>query len=194
MHPEIDNSTESFSWAIPNFVEVCDYAQEKFGWTRQKVDEIIKPVIVKMKETSSNQMKIVDFFTRERVGLSTQSSARVQAAVDKVLGNQKARVSTTKVVNKSKKASKAKAGTQEHKHDQDEPLPGPSSASTSAKTSIPQAVIPNSKEAEMKKKEEIKKAAIEAFKKSKTKVGKNRKPPRRAVVLEKHTLSESDSD
>ena len=34
MNPEIDNSTEKFTWAIPNFVAVRDFAAEKFGWTR----------------------------------------------------------------------------------------------------------------------------------------------------------------
>ena len=34
LNPDIDNSTEKFSWAVPNFVAVRDFASEKFGWTK----------------------------------------------------------------------------------------------------------------------------------------------------------------
>ena len=37
MNPEIDNSLEKFSWAIPNFVDIRDYASDKFGWTKGKI-------------------------------------------------------------------------------------------------------------------------------------------------------------
>ena len=35
LNPDIDNSTEKFSWAVPNFVAVRDFASEKFGWTKE---------------------------------------------------------------------------------------------------------------------------------------------------------------
>ena len=34
--------------AIPNFVAVRDFATEKFGWSKIKIDEMVKPVIKKM--------------------------------------------------------------------------------------------------------------------------------------------------
>jgi len=40
MNPEVDNSAELFSWAVPNFVAISDYAKERLGWQRQRIDEV----------------------------------------------------------------------------------------------------------------------------------------------------------
>ena len=87
--PDVDNSTEKFSWAIPNFVAIRDFATEKFGWTGGKIDEIIKPVIKKM-SVKSSQERIDNFFLTSRITLpekgSYQSSKRVKEAIGRVLG------------------------------------------------------------------------------------------------------------
>ena len=87
--PEVDNSTEKFSWAIPNFVAIRDFATDKFGWTGGKIDEIIKPVIKKM-SIKSSQERIDNFFLTSRITLpekgSYQSSKRVKEAIGRVLG------------------------------------------------------------------------------------------------------------
>ena len=87
--PEVDNSTEKFSWAIPNFVAIRDFATDKFGWTGGKIDEIIKPVIKKM-SVKSSQERIDNFFLTSRITLpekgSYQSSKRVKEAIGRVLG------------------------------------------------------------------------------------------------------------
>ena len=89
MNPEIDNSLEKFSWAIPNFVDIRDYASEKFGFTKGKIDEIIKPVIKKMSAKTS-QERIDNFFQTSRNNLPEkghyQASKRVKEAIGKVLG------------------------------------------------------------------------------------------------------------
>ena len=89
MNPEVDNSLEKFSWAIPNFVDIRDYASEKFGWTKGKIDEIIKPVIKKMSARTS-QGRIDNFFLTSRNNLPDkgqyQASKRVKEAIGKVLG------------------------------------------------------------------------------------------------------------
>ena len=41
--PNVDESKESFSWAVPNFVEISDYAKEKFGWNRIKAWTALLP-------------------------------------------------------------------------------------------------------------------------------------------------------
>ena len=88
MNPEVDNSLEKFSWAIPNFVDIRDYASEKFGWTKVKIDEIIKPVIKKM-GVKTSQERIDNFFMTSRKHLADkgqyQASKRVKEAIGKVL-------------------------------------------------------------------------------------------------------------
>ncbi len=48
LNPAVDNSTEKFTWAVPNLVAVRDFAADKFGWQWQKIDEMLKPVIKKL--------------------------------------------------------------------------------------------------------------------------------------------------
>ena len=89
MNPEVDNSTEKFSWAIPNFVAVRDFASEKFGWSKGKIDEVIKPVIKKL-SVKISQDRIDNHFIASRISLpekgKLQSSKRVKEAIDRVLG------------------------------------------------------------------------------------------------------------
>ena len=95
MAPVVDHSKETFSWAVPNFVAVRDFASEKFGWSLTKVDEIVKPVIRKM-ASSSYQSRIDNFFLGARNKLpdrgNLKSSKRVQGAIEKVLGKQSSMV------------------------------------------------------------------------------------------------------
>ena len=89
LNPEVDNSTEKFSWAIPNFVAVRDFASEKFGWSKGKIDEVIKPVIKKL-SVKISQDRIDNHFMASRISLpekgKLQSSKRVKEAIDRVLG------------------------------------------------------------------------------------------------------------
>ena len=45
LRPSVDDSRETFSWAVPNLVAVRDFALERFGWDRTKVDRLLKPVL-----------------------------------------------------------------------------------------------------------------------------------------------------
>ena len=75
LSPDVDSSTELFSWAVPNFVEISDFAQDRLGWPRQKVDEIIKPVIKKLNNKAVQVMisfleSVVIFFNAEQVTIN----------------------------------------------------------------------------------------------------------------------------
>ncbi len=194
MNPEIDNSLEKFSWAIPNFVAIRDYASEKFGWSGGKIDEIIKPVIKKM-SVKINQERIDNFFLASRIVLPEkgqyQSSRRVKDAIDKVLGksgqadNGKAG-KKRKIVEAKRKEPAKKATTEKASKDSEEP-----------KSAV---VLPPKdwKREEELKQQEAKRKALEVLKKiksekaKKAKKGKTHTVQRR--VLSNHNLSESDSD
>ena len=45
LKPSVDESSESFTWAVPNLVAVRDFARERFGWDRSKIDRLLSPVV-----------------------------------------------------------------------------------------------------------------------------------------------------
>ena len=172
----MDNSLEVFSWAVPNLVEISDFAQEKFGWSRHKVDELIKPIIKKL-DARVSQTRIDNYFQSESVRLPEkgggsgriQNSKRVRSAIDNLLGRVRPGEETSTTSEKKELQPKARTVA----------------GSTKSK-----------KEEEEERKRAAKEKAIEIYKKGggrkrqrKSKV----KPPKR-LVLEKHNLSESDSD
>jgi len=96
MNPIVDTSTEKFSWAVPNFVAVRDYTSEKFGWSKVKTDQVLKPVIRKMTSNGKSaefQNRIDNYFQSERTvlpkkGSKLESSKRVKEAIERVLNKE----------------------------------------------------------------------------------------------------------
>ena len=189
LYPTVDNSTEGFSWAVPNFVEIRDFAQERFGWTRQKVDELIKPVIKRF-DTKVTQSKIDKFFSSDRLALPSQgkgliqNSKRVQEAVERVLGKRKKSDVKT---SKGKREPKPKSSQRKVPEAESQETPRNRKMLTPA-------------EAEEKRKAEAKAKAAEVWKKTRSvgggtkpkKGGAKKRPVRK--VMSQHNLSESDSD
>lgn len=89
LEPEIDKSTEKFTWGRPDLDALRDYTKEKFGWNKSKVDEQLLPVIKKLGERDS-QTHLDSFFT---VSLKKQTelfpSKRMMSAVKKITSPQK---------------------------------------------------------------------------------------------------------
>lgn len=83
MYPELDLSTDIFSWAVPNFVEIRDFVAEKFGWPRRKIDEVLSPVIRRLKEKSVQTS--IDSYLAFKPGevAAKTSSQRVRKAIRK---------------------------------------------------------------------------------------------------------------
>ena len=194
LFPTVDNSTEGFSWAVPNFVEIRDFAQERFGWTRQKVDELIKPVIKRF-DTKVTQSKIDKFFSSDRLALPSkgnglmQNSKRVQEAVEKVLGKREASNDGPAADQGKGKRARAKMAKCDRAKRVEE--------SRSKETSVSRGAIPmlTPAQAEEKKKAEAKAKAVEAWKRSrgaKRRAATKKRPVRK--VMSQHNLSESDSD
>ena len=197
INPDVDNSTEKFTWAIPNFVDIRDYAADKFGWTRGKIDEIIKPVIKKM-SIKTSQERIDNFFQSSRITLPEkghlQSSKRVKDAIDRVLGKSKASSdeSKTKIITKRKREKKSDECPKESKAKKKDP--------PAKKVEDVTVVLPPKdwkKEDELKQKAAKEKALAvmrQQQKKDKKKAVKNKRYQVSRKVLMKHNLSESESD
>ncbi|OWR49278.1 mutagen-sensitive protein 201 [Danaus plexippus plexippus] len=83
--PNVEKSSEKFSWGDPDITELREYARAKFGWSQHKLDEIIKPVIKRMQENKT-QKTVHDYFKKKLVldSLEDQMSKRVKAAIQKM--------------------------------------------------------------------------------------------------------------
>ncbi|XP_054720176.1 DNA excision repair protein ERCC-5 homolog [Uloborus diversus] len=62
LNPEVDSSAEKFSWGRPDLDALRDYARERFGWNKSKVDDALLPVIKKLNERTT-QSHLDSFFT-----------------------------------------------------------------------------------------------------------------------------------
>ncbi|XP_063529448.1 DNA excision repair protein ERCC-5 homolog [Cydia strobilella] len=85
MEPNVEQSEDKFTWGELDITVLRDYTKSKFGWSQQKFDEIIKPVLARMKDRK-NQKTVHDYFKRriEFQTLEDQMSKRVKAAVQKM--------------------------------------------------------------------------------------------------------------
>lgn len=64
LKPTVDDSKEAFSWALPDLDLLREYAKEKLGWAQVKTDEVLLPVLQKLKETQV-QTRISSYFQPE---------------------------------------------------------------------------------------------------------------------------------
>lgn len=89
LQPEVETCADKFTWSKPDIVGLIDFAKEKFGWTKLKSEEILKPVIKKM-EDKNIQKSIRDYFAAQYKNnpeiTDGKMSKRVKTAV-KRLGN-----------------------------------------------------------------------------------------------------------
>ncbi|XP_045512140.1 DNA excision repair protein ERCC-5 homolog [Pieris brassicae] len=85
LDPNVEKSKEKFTWGNIDITILRDYTKDKFGWSQNKVDEIIKPVLKRLLDRK-NQKTVHDYFKRKIVceSLDEQMSKRVKAAVKKM--------------------------------------------------------------------------------------------------------------
>lgn len=212
--PQVDESGEKFSWAVPNLVEVRDFAMDKFGWGKLQIDQLLKPVIRSL-ENNKSQSRIDNYFHSFRTVLPDkghlQASKRVQDAIRQVRGDK-----IEAVEKKKSEKSKRKAPVKKKKIQEPSETSNPEvslNGQSSAESSNPEVsliaqscgfvisaskddIILQKQEREQKAREAKEKAA-EIFKKSQmakqNKLKKKFKRPQRKELV-KHDLSESDSD
>eukprot|EP00106_Octopus_bimaculoides_P002419 XP_014769861.1 PREDICTED: DNA repair protein complementing XP-G cells-like [Octopus bimaculoides] len=85
-NPEVDKSEEAFSWALPKLDELRLYTSEKLGWSRNKTDEILLPVLSALNKPAKQQLEITSFFIKEpsdAFGSKKNTSKRVQRALQR---------------------------------------------------------------------------------------------------------------
>lgn len=221
MEPNIEKSEDKFTWGELDITILRDYTKAKFGWSQNKLDEILKPVLKRMQDRKT-QRSVQDFFKRkvEFQSLEEQMSKRVKAAVQRMGPEGPLAVEPEKTEENNKPAATKRKATKSSKSTC---KPGPSAAkqrkNNEASVLINQGVkvvshvkdgkseleikIPKSDrfqeiipQREMDKRSllENKMKAIELFRK--TKIDQKRKHVKRKALQpkEKADLSESDSD
>lgn len=59
LEPTVDESREAFSWGTPDLDALRTYASQKLGWSREKLDDLLLPVLkrmgIKQKQTRMDQ-------------------------------------------------------------------------------------------------------------------------------------------
>lgn len=215
MEPNIERSEEKFTWGKIDITILRDYTKSKFGWSQNKLDEIIKPVLKRMVDRKS-QKSVYDYYKRkvEFQSLEDQMSKRVKAAVQKMgpempldKTNETEVVKITKKRTAKTKTNDSKAGPSNPKRSKNEELKEidhivNSSAVKSIESTLDikipksdrvQEIIPQ-REKDKQHLLENKLKAIELFRK--TKIDRKKKTTKRKLPVpkDKANLSESDSD
>ncbi|KAA3459375.1 DNA repair protein UVH3 isoform X3 [Gossypium australe] len=84
--PQVDKSTEPFTWGRPDLFVLRKLCWEKFGWGSQKSDELLLPVLREY-EKRETQLRMEAFYTfNER--FAKIRSKRIKKAVKGITGNQ----------------------------------------------------------------------------------------------------------
>ncbi|XP_076283185.1 rad2 superfamily protein mus201 [Lasioglossum baleicum] len=211
--PKVDESKEAFTWGKPSTLLLSDYAKQKFGWTKEKFNEIMKPILKRLEE-KQDQKFIDTYFKLQSAALKSidvNLSKRVQKAVQR-LNNpnmedatesvesvksaeitrqplRKKRAITSTEARKKKKESADTRETTDSKAAESEVFNASVDKKNSLKDYIPQR--------EKDKAEALKKKlhAIEVVRKSKQGLYKTKKVKRCVrKVKEEAGLSESDSN
>lgn len=222
LEPNIEKSEDKFTWGELDITILRDYTKAKFGWSQNKLDEIIKPVLKRMQDRKT-QRSVQDFFKRkvEFQSLEEQMSKRVKAAVQKMGPEGPLALEIEKPTESDKPAPKRKATKKDMSNSKSKA--GPSAAKqrknceeavllnqgvkvvtqvkdgkSEFEIKIPksdrfQELIPQ-REKDKRSLLENKMKAIELFRK--TQLDKKRKSFKRKALQpkEKAELSESDSD
>nr|GEV09196.1 DNA repair protein UVH3 isoform X1 [Tanacetum cinerariifolium] len=85
--PQVDKSTEPFSWGKPDLFVLRKLCFEKFGWGSQKADELLQPVL-KEYNKHETQLRLEAFYTfNER--FAKIRSKRISKAVKGIAGSKK---------------------------------------------------------------------------------------------------------
>ncbi|XP_072388907.1 DNA excision repair protein ERCC-5-like isoform X2 [Diabrotica undecimpunctata] len=86
LDPKIETSKDPFSWSKPDIIGLTIFAEQKFGWTMKKTEEILNPIIKRLEENHS-QKSIKDYFkTKFKVdplNIEGKVSKRVKSAIDR---------------------------------------------------------------------------------------------------------------
>ncbi|MCJ1309200.1 DNA repair protein rad2 [Agyrium rufum] len=79
LNPEVDNDPNPFQWGVPDLDALRTYLMATIGWTQERADEILVPVIRDMnkRENEGTQANITHFFSG---GVGIGAAGRVRVA------------------------------------------------------------------------------------------------------------------
>lgn len=65
LHPEVDSDPSAFAWGVPDLDALRQYLMATIGWTQERTDEVLVPVIKDMnrRENEGTQANITQFFS-----------------------------------------------------------------------------------------------------------------------------------
>ncbi|GMP29190.1 hypothetical protein CsSME_00004405 [Camellia sinensis var. sinensis] len=120
--PQVDKSTELFSWGKPDLFVLRKLCWEKFGWSTQKADELLQPVLKEYNKRET-QLRLEAFYTfNER--FAKIRSKRIKKAVRGITGSLSSKLMDD-VQEASKSRKKRRVSPSEHREDKSEkPLSG----------------------------------------------------------------------
>lgn len=80
LKPDVDTSTEEFTWSMPNLDMIRKYITSKLSWSQAKIDNDILPIIKRLNETTT-QSSIENFFHYETTSAFNKQSKRMKNAI-----------------------------------------------------------------------------------------------------------------
>lgn len=80
LKPDVDTSTEEFTWSLPNLDLIRKYITTKLSWSQKKIDDDILPIIRRLNETTT-QSSIENFFHYETTSAFNKQSKRMKNAI-----------------------------------------------------------------------------------------------------------------
>ncbi|XP_076638193.1 rad2 superfamily protein mus201 [Colletes latitarsis] len=204
LFPEVDESREGFTWGKLNAVVLSDYTKRKFGWTKEKFDKMMSPLLKRLEEKESQKL-ISAYFKVQTVPKSIQVnlSKRIQKAVEKLNNpNAEQESENTDSMERQIKKMKYKPPTKSRKKKRTESTSKPNLVD-SPKSDVTNVTVTSDKYVEeiIPQREKDKAAAlkkklnaIQVFRKSKQGLNKTKKVKRCIRKVKKEAgLSESDS-
>lgn len=210
LFPTVDESKETFTWGKPNVVLLCDYARQKFGWTKGKFDDTMIPILRRMEE-NKNQ-KLLDMYFKAKASprsIEPNLSKRVQKALRRLNNDDmdtdsnvddEPRIKKSKKSSNVQKSSDGKNSIIELETSVQESIPSiktstiPEKSIKAVKKEYTKEYIPQ-REKDKACALERKLHAIEIFRKSKQGLDKTKKVKCKVrKIKEQAELSESDSN
>ncbi|CAL7949447.1 unnamed protein product [Xylocopa violacea] len=201
LFPKVDESKETFSWGKPNTVLLADYTKQKFGWDKNKYNEIMMPVLKRLEEKQI-QSKINTYFKLQTVpkSIEVNLSKRVQKALQQLnKPNEEDRTHEESVRQTMKKGKSSVAQRKEKRKPNNEQIltdhskPKILNVSSFAEKNTEEYIPQREKDKLNTLKNKL--HAIEVLRKSKQGLYKTKKVKRCVrKVKQEAELSESDSD
>lgn len=93
LEPTVDESRESFSWGTPDLDALRTYTYQKLGWSREKLDDLLLPVLKRM-GIKQKQTRLDQYLEAYQAPPKPKlfPSKRLTKAVDKLAPSKRARI------------------------------------------------------------------------------------------------------